>query len=106
MPAAIASGRFGVLSLADVYIKWHRSQEYYDNGGWKGTQVLDGGGALMNQAIHVVDLLLWMMGPVDSDPRLVVARERRQAALKARHTPALTAPAAAAAAARAGAVSG
>src|SRR6516162_4810484 len=41
---------------------WWRSQQYYDEGGWKGTQALDGGGALMNQAIHNVDLLLWMMG--------------------------------------------
>ena len=58
---AVDSGRFGRLTLAEAACKWWRSQEYYDNGGWKGTQALDGGGALMNQAIHVVDLLLWMM---------------------------------------------
>lgn len=63
---AVDSGRFGRITLAEAACKWWRSQEYYDNGGWKGTQELDGGGALMNQAIHVVDLLLWMMGPVDS----------------------------------------
>ncbi len=63
---AVDSGRFGRLTLAEAACKWWRSQEYYDNGGWKGTQALDGGGALMNQAIHVVDLLLWMMGPVES----------------------------------------
>jgi predicted dehydrogenase len=54
------------LTLGETTVKWWRSQQYYDEGGWKGTQALDGGGALMNQAIHNVDLLLWMMGPVES----------------------------------------
>ncbi len=62
---AIDSGRFGVLSLGDAYVKWFRTQEYYDSGQWRGTWKLDGGGALMNQAIHTVDLLTWLMGPVD-----------------------------------------
>ena len=57
-------GRFGRLTLAETTCKWWRPQSYYDQGGWKGTQALDGGGALMNQAIHNVDLLLWLMGPV------------------------------------------
>ncbi len=57
-------GRFGRLTLAETTCKWGRSQANYDQGGWKGTQALDGGGALMNQAIHNVDLLLWLMGPV------------------------------------------
>lgn len=57
-------GRFGRLTLGETTCKWWRPQSYYDEGGWKGTQALDGGGALMNQAIHNVDLLLWMMGPV------------------------------------------
>ena len=61
---ALAAGRFGRLTLGETTCKWWRSQAYYDDGGWKGTQALDGGGALMNQAIHQVDLLLWMMGPV------------------------------------------
>jgi len=61
---AIAAGRFGRLTLGETTCKWWRAQSYYDEGGWKGTQALDGGGALMNQAIHNVDLLLWMMGPV------------------------------------------
>ena len=64
LKAAVDGGRFGRLTLAETTCKWWRSQEYYDNGGWKGTQALDGGGALMNQAIHNVDLLLWLMGPV------------------------------------------
>jgi UDP-N-acetyl-2-amino-2-deoxyglucuronate dehydrogenase len=59
---AVDSGRFGRLTLGETTCKWWRSQAYYDEGGWKGTQALDGGGALMNQAIHSVDLLLWMMG--------------------------------------------
>jgi predicted dehydrogenase len=61
---AILAGRFGRLTLGETTCKWWRPQSYYDEGGWKGTQALDGGGALMNQAIHNVDLLLWMLGPV------------------------------------------
>lgn len=61
---AVVQGRFGRLTLGETTCKWWRSQAYYDEGGWKGTQALDGGGALMNQAIHNVDLLLWMMGDV------------------------------------------
>src|SRR5579883_3381600 len=62
LKAAIDAGRFGRLTLGETTCKWWRPQSYYDEGGWKGTQALDGGGALMNQAIHNVDLLLWMMG--------------------------------------------
>src|SRR5262245_51137551 len=61
---AVDAGRFGRLTLGETTCKWWRPQSYYDEGGWKGTRALDGGGALMNQAIHNVDLLLWMMGPV------------------------------------------
>jgi len=61
---AIGAGRFGKLTLGDSYVKWWRSQEYYDSGGWRGTWALDGGGAYMNQAIHNVDLLYWFMGDV------------------------------------------
>ena len=61
---AIDSGRFGKLTLGDTYIKWWRSQEYYDQGGWRGTWDMDGGGAYMNQGIHGVDLLYWFMGEV------------------------------------------
>jgi predicted dehydrogenase len=63
---AVTAGRFGRLTLGETTCKWWREQSYYDLGGWKGTQALDGGGALMNQAIHNVDLLLWMMGDVTS----------------------------------------
>ncbi len=60
---AVEAGRFGRLTLGETTCKWWRPQSYYDEGGWKGTRALDGGGALMNQAIHNVDLLLWLMGP-------------------------------------------
>jgi predicted dehydrogenase len=63
LKAAVDAGRFGRLTLGETTCKWWRSQAYYDQGGWRGTKALDGGGALMNQAIHNVDLLLWMMGP-------------------------------------------
>lgn len=61
---AVDAGRFGHLTLGDAIVKWYRTQEYYDSGAWRGTWELDGGGALMNQAIHTIDLLTWLMGPV------------------------------------------
>jgi predicted dehydrogenase len=61
---AIEQGRFGRLTVGDAIVKWYRNQAYYDSGAWRGTWELDGGGALMNQAIHNVDLLTWLMGPV------------------------------------------
>jgi UDP-N-acetyl-2-amino-2-deoxyglucuronate dehydrogenase len=64
LKSAIDKGRFGQLTVGDAYVKWFRSQQYYDSGAWRGTWQLDGGGALMNQAIHNVDLLTWLMGPV------------------------------------------
>ena len=61
---AIDSGRLGTITCASVYVPWWRSDEYYE--GWHGTWDLDGGGALMNQSIHMIDLLQYMMGPVDN----------------------------------------
>ncbi len=52
------------MTLGDATVKWYRPQSYYDSGAWRGTWQLDGGGALMNQAIHSVDLLAWFLGPV------------------------------------------
>ena len=63
---ALEAGRFGPLVLGDAVVKWYRTQQYYDSGDWRGTFALDGGGALMNQAIHYVDQLQWMFGPVAS----------------------------------------
>ena len=62
----IDDGRLGKIVLCDTAIKWWRSQEYYDSGAWRGTWDLDGGGALMNQSIHTVDLMLHLMGDVKS----------------------------------------
>lgn len=64
LKSAIDAEKFGTLTMGDAYVKWYRTQEYYDSGQWRGTWDLDGGGALMNQAIHSVDLLTWFMGPV------------------------------------------
>ena len=57
---------FGRLVLGNAVIPWWRSQAYYDSGAWRGTWELDGGGVLMNQSIHSIDLLQWLMGPVKS----------------------------------------
>jgi UDP-N-acetyl-2-amino-2-deoxyglucuronate dehydrogenase len=55
---------FGRLVLGNAQIPWWRSQKYYDSGAWRGTWALDGGGVLMNQGIHSIDLLQWLLGPV------------------------------------------
>jgi len=74
---AITQGRFGRLTSAIASISWWRSQEYYDSGDWRGTLALDGGGALMNQGVHTLDLLRWFLGaPI---------RVQAQSALLAHH---------------------
>ncbi len=60
---AIAAGRMGKLIQADAYVKWYRSAEYYSRP-IKGSWATEGGGALINQAVHQVDVLLWLIGPV------------------------------------------
>jgi predicted dehydrogenase len=65
MREALEAGRFGKLVLGTVRVRWCRRQPYYDNDAWRGTWALDGG-VLANQASHHVDLLEWMMGPVES----------------------------------------
>ncbi len=60
----IDSGRLGTITYAAVYVPWWRNNAYYE--GWHGTWKLDGGGAMMNQSIHMVDLLQYFMGPVKS----------------------------------------
>ncbi|MEL7588681.1 MAG: Gfo/Idh/MocA family oxidoreductase [Prolixibacteraceae bacterium] len=62
---AVDDGRFGVITSASVYVPWWRSDAYYDSS-WRGTLALDGGGALMNQSIHMIDMLQYMVGPVSS----------------------------------------
>ena len=61
---AVEEGRFGRLTLVDAQVKWFRSQDYYDSGAWRGTWAMDGGGVLMNQGIHAIDLLQWLTGKV------------------------------------------
>ena len=62
--AAAVGGELGVPVLGSVAVKWHRPAAYYASAAWRGTRALDGGGALINQAIHTVDLLLWCFGDV------------------------------------------
>lgn len=62
---ALDMGRFGKLTMGTASVKWWREQSYYRTGGWKGTRSLDGGGALINQSIHAIDLLLWYMGEAE-----------------------------------------
>lgn len=64
--AATDQARFGQLASASCYVKWFRDQAYYDSAPWRGTLALDGGGALMNQAIHAIDALIYLAGPVRS----------------------------------------
>jgi len=57
-------GLLGKPLLVDARVKWYRPAEYYSNSRWRGTLALDGGGALINQGVHTVDLLLWLLGDV------------------------------------------
>jgi predicted dehydrogenase len=63
---AIDAGKLGRIILADAHVKWFRKQHYYDVAPWRGTWAGDGGGCLMNQGIHTVDLLQWLTGGVES----------------------------------------
>ncbi len=62
LKSAVDAGRFGRLISAGCYVKWFREESYYTGSNWKGTQQYDGGGAVMNQGIHGVDLLQWLAG--------------------------------------------
>lgn len=61
---AVASGRLGKIFLGTFAVKWYRTQDYYN--GWHGTWDMDGGGSLINQAVHTVDIMQWLMGDVES----------------------------------------
>lgn len=63
---AIDAGEIGKLVLCDAYLKYYRDQAYYDSAGWRGTWAMDGGGALMNQGVHGVDMIQWLTGGVES----------------------------------------
>lgn len=60
----LCQGLLGKPLLVDARVKWYRPPDYYGNSRWRGTFVLDGGGALINQAVHTVDLMLWLLGDV------------------------------------------
>ncbi|MFI9557914.1 Gfo/Idh/MocA family protein [Nonomuraea endophytica] len=64
--AAVGGGELGRLTSGTAEVTLWRPQSYYDSGGWRGTWAMDGGGALMNQGVHVVDLLLALLGPAES----------------------------------------
>ncbi len=75
---AAHSGGFGRLTSGIASVAWWRSQEYYDSGQWRGTWELDGGGAVMNQGVHTVDLLVWFLGtPVEIDARTALLAHER-----------------------------
>ena len=63
--AAADAGRFGTRTFGVAHCPWWRTQEYYDSGGWRGTMAVDGGGSYMNQGIHTVDMLQWVMGEIE-----------------------------------------
>jgi predicted dehydrogenase len=94
---AAAAGRFGALALAASYVPWWRDDAYYGPGRWQGTKALDGGGALMNQSIHGVDALQWIVGatmpglaagenPVESVVALTAVRAHDAARLEVEDT--------------------
>jgi UDP-N-acetyl-2-amino-2-deoxyglucuronate dehydrogenase len=73
---AVDKGRFGRIYMANVTVRWTRPQEYYDAETWRGTWEFDGG-AIMNQASHYVDLMQWLVGPVESVMAKTATQARR-----------------------------
>jgi UDP-N-acetyl-2-amino-2-deoxyglucuronate dehydrogenase len=71
----VQSGVFGKISHSNATVRWNRNQEYYDQAPWRGTKSLDGG-VLMNQAIHNLDLLIWLMGDVKEVYSMAATRLR------------------------------
>ena len=69
-------GAFGTIGHANATVRWNRNQAYYDQASWRGTRAMDGG-VLMNQAIHNLDLLLWLMGDVEEVASYQATRIRR-----------------------------
>jgi UDP-N-acetyl-2-amino-2-deoxyglucuronate dehydrogenase len=73
---AVDKGRFGRIYMANVTVRWQRPQDYYDAEPWRGTWEFDGG-AIMNQASHYVDLMQWLVGPVESIMAKTATQARR-----------------------------
>lgn len=61
---AAVQNRFGTVAFAGCSVPWFRNEEYYRSSSWRGTWKIDGGGAVMNQSIHAIDLLQWIAGPI------------------------------------------
>ena len=64
--SSIEEGLFGEIVTTDILMKWYRPKEYYSDSSWRGTMALDGGGALMNQCVHFIDMVQWFNGGVES----------------------------------------
>lgn len=79
--AALEAGRFGKLSHGSIHVRWNRGKQYYDQANWRGTWAEDGG-CLMNQCIHGIDLLRWMMGD-EVDTVYGVTRRQQHAYIEA-----------------------
>ena len=77
LKASVDTGVLGTPVMASGRVKWYRPPEYYSGSRWRGTFALDGGGALINQGIHTVDLLLWLFGPVARVRAAVATRVHR-----------------------------
>jgi len=73
---ALDEGRFGALTHGNATVRWNRNQAYFDRDAWRGTREMDGG-VLMNQAIHNIDLLQWMLGPVTEVFAYITTRLRK-----------------------------
>ena len=73
---AVDKGRFGRIFIANTTVRWQRPQDYYDAAPWRGTWEFDGG-AIMNQASHYVDLIQWLIGPVESVMAKTATQARR-----------------------------
>lgn len=72
----LSEGKLGKLMMADAYLKYYRSPEYYAGDDWRGTWALDGGGCLMNQGIHGIDLLMQIAGDIESVNAKCITRGR------------------------------
>jgi UDP-N-acetyl-2-amino-2-deoxyglucuronate dehydrogenase len=77
LKALVEAGRLGRPLVVDACVPWYRPPEYYTGSRWRGTWGLDGGGALMNQGIHTVDLLLWLVGDVKRVQAVTAAQWHR-----------------------------
>jgi UDP-N-acetyl-2-amino-2-deoxyglucuronate dehydrogenase len=75
---AVEAQRLGHMVLAATHVPWYRTDAYYASGAWRATWALDGGGALMNQSIHWIDLLLWMGGDVSKVHGFITRRAHPQ----------------------------